>query len=73
MNIEKFHSKTENGVCQEIYASMLLINLTRILANEIHIITNEFDAKNLKKKSLLAYATKTVTYLSTRARKELMK
>jgi hypothetical protein len=40
MNIEKFHSKTENGVRQELYAAMLLINLTRILASEINILTN---------------------------------
>jgi hypothetical protein len=71
MNIEKFHSKTENGVRQELYAAMLLINLTRILASEINIITNEIDSPNLKKKNLLNYATKTVAYLVTKARRNV--
>jgi len=37
IDIEQFHSKTERGVCQEIYAHILLINLSRFF---------EFDAKD---------------------------
>ena len=37
VNIEEFHSKTERGVKQEIYAHLLLINLSRFF---------EFDAQD---------------------------
>ena len=32
--VEKFHAQTENGVLQEIYAQLLLSNITRLMINE---------------------------------------
>ena len=39
--VENFHSKKENGILQEIYAQLLLSNLTKIMMNEA-----EKDNKN---------------------------
>lgn len=49
INVEDFHSQTERGVKQELYAHLLLINIGRFF---------EFDADNTLSKTKSDYATK---------------
>ena len=53
IGIEDFHSKTERGVKQEIYAGLLLITMSRVIANQAEVTMN-VENKNQKKKGARA-------------------
>ena len=38
IDVEDFHSSTERGVKQELYAHLLLINIARIFGSVLHIL-----------------------------------
>ena len=46
MNIEDFHSKSERGVKQELFAHFILITLTRIFANHSEKNINTYNTKD---------------------------
>jgi hypothetical protein len=50
INIEDFHSRTERGVRQEIFAHFALITLTRLLANQVESNLNGFPLLNSSQK-----------------------
>ncbi len=43
LDIQHFHSKSENGILQELYCSTLFINLTRMISSEVN---ETLDKKN---------------------------
>lgn len=49
IDVEDFHSKNERGILQEIYASKLLLTITRLLARETEISKQD---QNKKKQEL---------------------
>jgi hypothetical protein len=49
IGIEDFHSKTERGVKQEIYAGLLLITISRIIANQAEATIKSENTESKKK------------------------